>query len=147
MELGGIMTIENQSRPILVWAISILLGIGAFSQFFLHTLLLLMDPAMQTPEVQATIASWSVIDWVSPYILSALLMISVVLFFRLRVSSIWWFSGYLALVFFGTVQQAVSTKWLENFGAQGAMSALVQLGLMFGVLGYIIWLKRHDRLR
>ena len=135
---------EKTLRPLLVWVISILFSLMAISQLFSHTLLLLLPPSIHLPEVQATIASWSILDRLSPYILDIILLISMILLFRLKKNSTTWFSIYLGLLFLATIQQALTTSWLENFGAIGIISSLGGLAFFSVALGYMFWLKKRN---
>ena len=133
-------------RPLLVWIISILLVLMALSQVTSHTLVLLLDPSIQPPQVRAVAESWSAFDGMAPYLLAGLLILSMILFFLMRRRAIPWYSAYLVLALLSTLQQAATTSWLEVFSSRALLAALAELSLFALVLGYMIWLRRRGSL-
>ena len=138
------MAKKTQSRPILVWVISIIFSLMALSQIISQSLLLFLSPTLQLPDVQSTIESWSVLDRVSPYVVAILLLVSTVQLFRLQRNSINWLAIYIGLVFLLSIQQALTTKWLDNFGLKGLISAFGGILLFLIVLGYMLWLRKRE---
>jgi len=137
---------SRKTRPLLVWIVSILLLLMALSQVTSHTLILLLDPSIQSPQVRAVAGSWSAFDRLAPYLLAGLLIVSTLLLFLMRRRAIAWYSAYLVFVLFTTLQQAATTSWLEVFNSRALLAGLVQLGLFALVLGYMIWLGRRGEL-
>jgi len=138
------MARKTQSRPILVWVISIIFSLMALSQIISQSLLLFLNPSLQLPEVQSTIESWSVLDRLSPYVVAILLLVSMVQLFRLQRNSINWLAIYIGLVFLLSIQQAITTKWLDNFGVTGLISAFGGIVIFLIVLGYMLWLRKRE---
>ncbi len=138
------MAKKTQSRPILVWVISIIFGLMALSQIISQSLLLFLSPSFQLPEVQSIIESWSVLDRVSPYIVAMILLVSMVQLFRLQRNSVNWLGVYIGLIFLLSIQQAVTTKWIDNFGLKGLISAFGGIVIFLIVLGYMLWLRKRE---
>ncbi len=138
------MAKEKKSRPILVWVISIIFSLMAISQIITQSLLLFLSPALQSPEVQSILESWSLLDRISPYVLDLVLLVSMVQFFRLQKSSINWLGGYIGLAVLLSIQQALTTAWLDNYGLMGLLSALGGIVIFVIALGYMLWLKKRD---
>ncbi len=138
------MAKKMQSRPILVWVISIVFSLGALSQIISQSLLLFLSPTLQLPEVQSTIESWSILDRVSPYIVAILLLVSMVQLFRLQRNSVNWLGIYIGLVFLLSIQQAVTTEWIDNFGVKGLVSAFGGIVICLVVFGYMLWLRKRE---
>jgi hypothetical protein len=136
------MAKQKQSRPILVWVIAILFSLMAISQIITHSLLLFLSPSLQAPQVQATIASWSFLDRISPYVLAIVLLVSMIQLFRLQKTSINWLGAYIGLIVLLSIQQAFTTTWLDNYGLTGVLSALGGIIIFVIALGYMLWLKR-----
>jgi hypothetical protein len=123
------------------------LGFAAISQISSQLLMLRFGSSLPDSRVQTTLASWSLIDQYSPFLLAGLLMVSMILFFTLRTSALIWFSIYLGLVFLFSVQQALTTAWLEVYGLQGILSSLGGLVFLSIVLGYMIHLNKREVLQ
>jgi len=141
---GQKMVKKTQSRPILVWVISIIFSLMALSQIISQSLLLFLSPSLQLPEVQSMVESWSVLDRVSPYVVAILLLVSMVQLFRLQRNSVNWLAIYIGLVFLLSIQQAITTKWIDNFGVKGLISAFGGIVLFLIALGYMLWLRKRE---
>ena len=85
------------SRPALVFIISVALGFVAAFTALMLVWLLSADAALLAPQTRFARDSFSVLDWSSLFSMPALLLISMVMLFRLRKSSLYWFGAYLAL--------------------------------------------------
>jgi hypothetical protein len=137
----------NKKRPVPVTLLSILVSLMALSQICSQTVLLLYGTSAADPLVQSIYDSWSVLDYVSPFILAGILIISMALFFLMRKSAVTWFSIYLGLLLLTTIQQALTTAWLENYGMQGVLSSAGGFFLFLLLLGYMLWLRKREVLR
>lgn len=137
------MTNNTTKRPFWVWAISILLGLSAISQFLSHTLILSFSE-LGNPQVKSVVDSWGAIDLFSPYVLSISLLISMIQLFRLKESSYKIFTFYFVLVFSMTIYQGIAASWLTEFQLQGVLSALGGILIMLIVFFYIRRLKLNN---
>jgi hypothetical protein len=133
----------GRQRPIWIWIIVLFYGCGAISQLVTHTMML--TQAMPIPtELTGYLESWTVFDKVIPYILSLLLLVTLVYMFLLRKVAVSLFGIYVGLAFLATVQQAITTNWLASYGMIGVVSAGFGLFLSGLSILYLIRLKtRH----
>ena len=138
---------EQKKRPVPVTLLSILVSLMALSQICSQTVILIYGSSIAEPKLQSIVDSWSLIDYISPFVLAGLLISSMYLFFLLRKSAIIWYSIYLGLVLLATIQQALTTTWLENYGTLGVLSSAGGFLLFLLLLGYMLWLKKREVLR
>jgi hypothetical protein len=140
---------ENQKlkRPVPVTLLSILVSLMALSQICSQAVIIQFRNTVADPKLQSIVDSWSFFDYISPFILAGLAIISMALFFLLRKSALTWFLIYLGLLLLTTIQQALTTTWLEHYGMQGVLSSAGGFLLLTALLGYMLWLKKRGVLR
>ena len=82
-------------RPVLARAIAFVLGLMALTTLVVEsTILLSAYSGRAGREIRE---SFSAFEWISMYVMSAVLLASMFLLFRLRKSSVWLFGGYVGL--------------------------------------------------
>jgi hypothetical protein len=81
------------ARPKLVWVISGIVGLMAASQLVMLSLALTSSNAA----IRNSIATVSAFEWLTLYVLAAILFVSMVFLFRLRRRAISWFAVYIGL--------------------------------------------------
>ena len=116
----------------------------AISQIITQSFLLLLNPSVQPPKVRATIESWSILDRFSPFILAIILLVSMFQLFRLQGNSTNWLGVYIGLAFLLSVQQAITTKWFDNYGPKSLPSAFGGILIFIVALGYMLWLRKKE---
>ena len=127
-------------RPGLVWVVVILCLLAAGSQLLNHTLVLIATrPA--SPELHKYFDSWSILDKATPYVLDALLILAAASLFALRSRAVSLFAAYGAAAAVGSVQHALTTRWLDLFGWAGIAAVGANLTLFLLVLWYVIRLR------
>jgi hypothetical protein len=84
-------------RPALVWVVSIALGLSAGLTSLILSWILLSDPSFLPLQARFVRGSLSVLDWAPLYLMSATLLTSMVMLFRLHKSSVWMFAAYVAV--------------------------------------------------
>jgi hypothetical protein len=129
------------SRPAIVWAISVTLGLAAVSTVLVLSWLLLSDPASLARPARFVRASLSVFEWGALYALSAMLLTSMVLLFRLRKSSLPAFAAYLALGALGSLWLVIAREQTAYFDLRATFFA--GLPAATAVLAYMRRLKKR----
>lgn len=131
-------------RPILVWIIAIFCIVGGLSQLLTHTAMI--NGVVPLDErAQAVVASWSLLDRITPYILSILLLSAAVALFWMKRIAFHLYIAYLAAVTLASIQQAITTDWVEVFGA-AALIAVLQLLLFAWMVWYVYRLRASGKL-
>lgn len=131
-------------RPIPVWIIAILCILAGLSQLLSHTAIIAgLVPLDQ--RTQAVVASWSLLDKLAPFLLSILLLSAAIALFRMKRIAFHLYVAYLALVTLATVQQAITTRWVEQFGS-AAWSAVAGVALFAAVVWYVHRLRAGGKL-
>ena len=124
------------ARPKLVWVISVIVGLMAASQVVILSFAL----SSSHTGVRNMIASVSPFDWLTLYVLAAVLLTSMVLLFRLRSRAVSWFAVYIGL------SSWVAWGYALSPGNPPYFDELVSLGgliVALGVLGYMLRLRKR----
>lgn len=132
-------------RPILVWLIAIFCIVAGSSQLLSHTAIIAALVPLDE-RTQAVVASWSLWDKVTPYILSMLLLAAAIALIAMRAIAFHFYATYFAVVSLATIQQAITTKWLEHFG-RAAWSAVAGLAIFAFMVWYVYQLRKNGRLQ
>jgi hypothetical protein len=127
------------SRPKPVWVISIAVGWMAAAQLVILSSLLVLSPS--SPGLRNLVASVSAFDWLTLYVLAAMLLTSMVLLFRLRRRAVSWFGVYVGLGSWAAWGYAVSP---ENPPYFDELVSLAGLLVALGIFGYM-WRLRKRR--
>ena len=125
---------NHVSRPKSVWAISLVLGPIAVFQLFILSALLVSG---------ASIPALSPFDWIALYGLAAVLLVSMVLFFRLRKRAIQWFIAYVGLGSWVAWVYGVAPPREPQFDELVSLGGLL---VALAVLGYMLKLKKQKLL-
>lgn len=131
----------RRSRPALVWTIALALGASALLTSLTLSWLLLSAPSALPLKTRFVRESLSVLDWAPLYLMSATLLASMVMFFRLRKSSVGLFAAYLAGGVFVTILLTATAEPKPYFDLRVTM--LAGLPLAIAVLMYMLRLKRR----
>lgn len=135
---------ERRRRPALVWAISIVVGLVALTQLLIQTLPFLPSQSAQlVAALRDAVASVPMLDRATLFLLSAILLTSMTLFFRMRRSSIGWFVAYLALGSAAAVRYALTAARDPWFDAKASLIGVTITAL---ILVYMWRLKRRHAL-
>jgi hypothetical protein len=129
----------------LVWVISILCILGGLSQLLSHTLII-GGLVPLDERVQAVVASWTLLDKITPYVLSILLLLAAISLMTMRRIAFELYVAYLVLVTLATIQQAIATDWIEQFG-NAAWSSIAGIAVFSLVAWYVYRLRSAERLR
>lgn len=133
------MSPAHVSRPRLVWVISIVVGLIAVADIAILSWLFVRSPS--SPALQNVVASVSPFDWLTLYVLSGILLVSMVFLFRLRRRAISWFTAYIGLASWAAWAYAIAPANPPFFDE---LVSLAGLALALGILGYMLRLrKRH----
>lgn len=127
------------ARPRLVGVISIIVGLMAVSNIVILSATLVLGSS--NPALQSVIESASAFDWFTLYVLSAILLMSMVSLFRLRRRAVSWFAVYIGLASFVGLGYALSPENPPFF------DELVGLGGLFvalAILGYMLVLRNRQ---
>lgn len=125
------------SRPKLVWLISSVVGLMATSQLAILSFAL----SSSNTTLRNTIAAVSAFEWVTLYVLAAILLVSMVFLFRLRRRAVSWFCVYIGL------SSWVAWGYAAAPGKPPFFDELVSLGgliVALGVLGYMLRLRKRE---
>lgn len=128
-------------RPALVWAIASVLGFAATSTSLALSWLLLSNSAALALPARLARASLTVFEWSALYAMSALLLTSMILLFRLRKSSVRVFAAYLALGVLGAAWLVVTRENAPYFDIR--VTLLAGLPAAVAVLAYMLRLKNR----
>jgi hypothetical protein len=129
------------TRPALIYVISTALGLVATTTTLVLAWLLFADAALLDPATRFARDSLSVLDWGTVLGMSALLLISTVMLFRLRKSSMYWFGAYLAVGVLGSVWYALTPGLERHFDVRVTSFGGIPIGI--AVLLYMFWLKKR----
>jgi hypothetical protein len=133
------MRAAELSRPKLVWVISIVVGLMAVADVVILSWLFVRGPS--SPALRNVVASVSALDWVTLYVLSGILLMSMVFLFRLRSRAISWFAVYVGLASWVVWAYAIAP---ENPPFFDELVSLAGLLVALGIFGYMLRLrKRH----
>jgi hypothetical protein len=137
----SIMLTARVSRPIAPWLIAIVLASMAVLTSLAQSLILLADPMDLAPKAREVLANFTVFEWVSLYLLHAMLLTSMFLLFRLRKSSVWLFAMYVSL-------GVALSVWYATRGEPLVPPAVTAFGTTIAlmVLAYLLRLKKHGKL-
>ena len=124
-----------------MWVISIALGLMAGITSLVLAWLLLADPALLDPRARFARESLSAFDWGSLFAMSAMLLTSMVMFFRLRKSSVYLFGAYLAVGILGSAWYATTAPHEPYFDLR--VTSFSGIPAAIAVLGYMLWLKKR----
>jgi hypothetical protein len=133
----------KEKRPNSVTLIAIFFIINAISGISSTTTLWFSSMTRDNPEIFADILAWSPFLKYSPYALYALLIISMVLFFLLKKSSILVFASYLALNLVINIQKALAPNWFDTYGVRGLVTLFSSFLIGLIVFGYMISLRNQ----
>jgi hypothetical protein len=128
-------------RPALVWVISIALGLMAGITSLVLAWLLLADPALLVPGARFVRESLSAFDWSSLFVMSVTLLTSMVMFFRLRKTSIYLFGAYLAVGMLGSMWYATTAEHEPYFDLRVTLFGGIPVAI--AVLLYMLRLKKR----
>jgi hypothetical protein len=129
----------NLTRPKLVWVISIVVGLIAVADIAILSWLFVRGSS--SPELRNVIASASLFDWLTLYVLSGILLTSMVFLFRLRSRAVPWFAAYIGLASWAVWAYAIAP---ENPPFFDELVSLTGLAAALGIFGYMRRLrKRH----
>jgi hypothetical protein len=128
------------SRPALVFIISVTLGLVAAATALMLTWILLAGSAVLDPAALAR-DSLSALDWSLLFAASALLLTSMVMLFRLRKSSLYWFGAYLTLGALASVWYVLTPEREPYFDVR--VTSFSALPVAVAVLLYMLRLKRR----
>ena len=126
-------------RPFAVWAISIVSSSLAVLQIAVLSALLLT----QSPGATRSAALLQPIDYLTFYGGSALLLISMVLFFRLRKKAISWFGAYIGLGSLACLGYSLSPRPLPYFDELASLAGLL---VALAIFAYMQRLRGQQRL-
>ncbi len=126
----------NVSRPKLVWVISIVAGLMAVSQLVISSFAL----SSSNTGVRNMIASVSMFEWLTLYVLAAILLTSMVFLFRLRRRAVSWFAVYVGLSSWVVWGYALAPENPPYFDELVSLGGLI---VALGVLGYMLRLRQR----
>jgi hypothetical protein len=126
-------------RPFAVWAISLVLSLMAASQIAVLSGLLLTDSSRVLGGASVLLP----IDYATFYVASALLLTSMVFFFRLRKRAVSWFGAYVGLGSLACLGYSMSPRTLPYFDALVSLAGLV---VALAVFAYMLRLRGQHRL-
>ena len=123
-------------RPKLIWVISVIVGLMAASQVVILSFAL----SSSNTGVRNMIASVSPFDWLTLYVLAAILLTSMVLLFRLRSRAVSWFAVYTGLSSWVAWGYAIAPGNPPFFDELVSLGGLI---VALGVLGYMLRLRKR----
>lgn len=137
-------TNENKKRPFPLTLIAIYVIFQALPKIT-GTLTILSPSLKETnPELYAQIQSLSPFLNYSPIVLGILLIISMILLFLLKKSSLIVYAIYFVLDLITGISKALSPNWIDMFGTKGLNSLFVSIAISAIVFGYMIWLGKKE---
>lgn len=132
-------------RPKLVWIISIFCILASLMQLLSHTLFISGLAALDE-RGQAVIASWTLLEKITPYILITILLLASTALIAMKRIAFELYLAYLVLVTLATIQQAITTDWIEQFG-MAAWSAVAGIVIFSLIVWYVYRLRSLDKLK
>jgi len=137
-------TNENKKRPFPLTLIAIYVIFQALPKIT-GTLIILSPSLKETnPELYAQIQSLSPFLNYSPIVLGILLIISMILLFLLKKSSLIVYAIYFVLDLITGISKALSPNWIDMFGTKGLISLFVSIAISAIVFGYMLWLGKKE---
>jgi hypothetical protein len=133
--------VARPTRPALVSIVSVALGLIAGLTAVVLACFLFADEMLLAPGARFARDSLSALDWSSLFAMSGLLLTSMVMFFRLRKSSLYWFGAYLALGVLGSTWYVLTPERELYFDVR--VTSLSGLPIAIAVLLYLLRLKRR----
>lgn len=130
----------REDRPVLVWIVSVVLGLMAVSQIVILSLPLFLDAS---DRLQGALASVSVLDRLALCVLAAILLKSMIALFRLRKRAIDWFVVYIGLGSAGALFYAATPQQEPHFDDLVSLGGLL---VAFAVLAYMLRLSKRNKL-
>lgn len=131
-----------RQRPVMVWAISIVVGLIALSQLLIQSMPMLPGSSVQImPALSEVVASTPILDRTILFLSSAILLTSMVLLFRMRMTSLVWFSGYLGLGAAAVARYALTPTREAWFSGP---ASLIGIAIAAAILTYMWQLKRRE---
>jgi hypothetical protein len=124
------------ARPRLVWVISVGVGLMAASQLVILSFALSSSKA----GVRSMTASVSAFDWLTLYVLAAILLTSMVFLFRLRSRAVSWFAVYIGLSSWVVWGYAVTPENPPYFDELVSLGGLI---VALAVFGYLLRLRKR----
>jgi hypothetical protein len=125
------------ARPKLVWLISGIVGLTAASQLVILSFAL----SSSNTGVRSMTASVSAFDWLTLYVLAAILLTSMVFLFRLRSRAVSWFAVYVGLSSWAVWGYALTPENPPYFDELVLLGGLI---VALDILGYMLRLRaRH----
>ena len=128
-------------RPVLASVIAVVLGLIAVLNALLLAWLLLADAALLAPRARLVRDSLSAFDWGSLFLLSAILLTSMVMLFRLRKVSLYFFGVYVTLGVLGSLWYALTPEHELYFDVR--VTSFGGIPVALGVLLYMLRLKKR----
>jgi len=137
---------ENNKRPIFVSVVALYVVLQSLPKI---TGILFVTPVIKNtnPELYAQFQSYSLVLHYSPLVIAILLIISMVLFFLLKKSSLIVFGISFALEIGTTIWKILTPSWVEQFGTKGVNSLFSSLAISVVIFGYMLWLWSKEILK
>jgi hypothetical protein len=136
---------KENTAPIHLKIISIILILMGLSGF-ISNYMLENNKQSLNEDFQIYLESRNIIDLVSPYILSALLIISAVLMFKGRKISLKIYLAYVVTTSIITLIHFFSTTWYEYYGIKGIAATAFSLSITIIIYFYLRHLDNKGRL-
>jgi len=138
-------TNEKNKRPILLSIVVLYVILNTLPKI---TGILFVTPSIKktNPELFAHIQSLPPFMYYSPLVIGILLIISMVLLFLLRKSSLIVYAIYFALELTTSIWKALTPNFVEMFGTKGVNSLFGSIAMSAIVFGYMIWLWKDETL-
>jgi hypothetical protein len=130
------------TRPALVVIISVVLGLMAAFTALVLAWFLFADAALLAPQARFARDSLFALDWTSLFAMSALLLTSMVMLFRLRKSSLYWFSAYLAMGVLGSAWYVLTPERELYFDVR--VTSFGGIPVAVAILLYMLRLKKRS---
>ena len=124
-------------RPKLVSVISIIVGSMAASQLVILSFAL----SSSNPGLRNSIASVSAFEWLTLYVLAAILLTSMVFLFRLRRRAVSWFAVYIGLSSWVVWGYALAPGNPPFFDELVSLAGMI---IALSVLGYMLKLRKRN---
>jgi hypothetical protein len=133
---------ERRQRPALVWAISLIVGLIAITDLSVQSLSFVPGLSVSILSVLANaVESTPVLDRTILFLSSAMLLTSMILFFRMSKTSFLWFVAYLGLGSAAVVREALTSAREPWFNGP---ASLMGIAITAAILAYMWQLKRRQ---